>query len=184
MFNRAFFNFSVKLAPNHPPSATIAQIKRVWQNMIPNVPFQYKFINQQFNTLYKTDRMMGKVFGLFAILALLISCLGLFSLSSFMAARRQKEIGIRKVLGASIANILLSFYKRYGLLVGIACVIAIPASYIFLSKWLQNYAYRIGMPAWVFLIAVVATLIIAFAAVSFESVKAALANPVDSLRSE
>jgi putative ABC transport system permease protein len=184
MFNRAFFNFSVKLAPNHPPSATIAQIKRVWQNMIPNVPFQYKFINQQFNNLYKTDRMMGKVFGLFAILALFISCLGLFSLSSFMAARKTKEIGIRKVLGASVSNILFSFYKRYGMLVGMACLIAIPASYIFLSRWLQNYAYRIGMPAWVFFIAVAVTLFIAFSAVSFESVKAALANPVDSLKQE
>lgn len=184
MFNRAFFNFSVKLAPHYPPSAAIAQIKQVWQSMIPNVTFQYKFIDQQFNALYKTDRMMGKVFGLFAILALFISCLGLFSLSSFMAARKTKEIGIRKVLGASISNILFSFYKRYGLLVGIACLIAIPASYIFLSGWLQNYAYRIGMPAWIFLIAVVATLFIALSAVSFESIKASLADPVDSLRSE
>jgi ABC-type antimicrobial peptide transport system permease subunit len=151
--------------------------------MIPNVPFQYKFINQQFNNLYKTDRMMGKVFGLFAILALFIACLGLFSLSSFMAARKKKEIGIRKVLGASVTNILSSFYKKYGLLVGIACLIAIPASYIFLSRWLQNYAYSIGMPVWIFLVAVAGTLIIAFSAVSFESVKAALTNPVDSLRS-
>jgi putative ABC transport system permease protein len=184
MQKNLYFNFSVKLAANENPSAVIGRIKHVWQSMLPNTPFNYQFVDQQFNALYKTDRKMGKIFGIFAILALFIACLGLFSLSSFMAARRTKEIGIRKVLGASITNILVSFYKRYGLLVGIACLIAIPASYIFLSRWLQNYAYRIGMPAWVFLIAVVATLVIAFSAVSFESIKAALANPVDSLRKE
>jgi ABC-type antimicrobial peptide transport system permease subunit len=184
MQKKNFWNFSVRLAANKDPSVVISKIKDLWQRLLPNAPFRYKFVNQQFNALYKTDRKMGKIFGIFAILALFIACLGLFSLSSFMAARKKKEIGIRKVLGASITNILFSFYKKYGILVGIACLIAIPASYIFLSKWLQNYAYRIGMPAWVFLIAVVATLFIAFSAVSFESVKAALANPVDSLGSE
>jgi putative ABC transport system permease protein len=179
-----YWNFSVKLAANINPSTVIGRIKHVWQSLLPNTPFKYQFVDQQFNSLYKTDRQMGRVFGIFAILALFLACLGLFSLSSFMAARKKKEIGIRKVLGASITNILFSFYKKYGILVGIACLIAIPASYIFLSRWLQNYAYRIGMPAWVFLIAVVATLFIAFSAVSFESVKAALANPVDSLRKE
>lgn len=183
MNKHLYFKFSVKLAKGRNLSATISSIEHVFHSVLPNTPFIYQFVDQQYDALYRTDRQMGNIFGTFAVLSLFISCLGLFSLSSFMATRKTKEIGIRKVFGASMQNILSSFYKTYSLLVGIACLFAVPVSYIFLSKWLANYAYRIGMPVWTFAASIAAALIIAWSAVSVESVKASLADPVDSLRS-
>ncbi len=179
-----YFRFSIKIAPKADISGTIAEIENAWTSLLPNMPFGYSFVDEQFDALYKTDQRMGKIFALFAALALFIACLGLFSLSSFTAIKKRKEIGIRKVLGATVYNILLSFYKNYAALIAAACVIAVPVSYLFISEWLQQFAFRIDMPVWVFLLAIAATLCIAFAAVSYESVKAAIADPVDTLKSK
>jgi len=179
-----FYILSVKIGPTSDISNTVSQIKNAWETVLPNTPFEYKFVDNQFDALYKNDQQMGKIFALFAGLALLIACLGLFSLSSYMAAKRRKEIGIRKMLGATIPNILLSFYKNYVFLVAVASLIAVPLSYLFLHNWLQKFAFRIAMPIWAFCLAIVTTLIIALTTVSYESVKAATANTVDTLDNE
>lgn len=179
-----YFNFSIKIAASGDISDTIAKIENAWKTLLPNTPFNYKFVDEQFDALYKADQQMGKIFALFAGLALFITCLGLFSLSSFMAAKKKKEIGIRKVHGASISDILLYFYINYGKLVGLAGLIAVPASFYFLSKWLQNFAFKTEISVGIFILAIAMTLAIAIATVSYESIKAAFANPAESLRSE
>lgn len=179
-----YFNFSVRLSPNANISQTISNIRDSWHKINPDTPFKYSFVDAKFDALYKSDRRMGKFFGILAGLALFVACLGLFSLSSFIATRKRKEIGIRKVLGASTSNILLTFYRKYTQLIFIAALIAVPASYYFLSDWLQNFAFRISLSGWVFALAVVATAFIAILAVSYESIKAAFSNPVETLKNE
>lgn len=179
-----YFNFSVRLSPQANVSEMISKIRNTWQEINPDTPFKYSFVDAKFDTLYKSDQRMGRFFGILAILALFVACLGLFSLSSFTATQKRKEIGIRKVLGASTSNILLTFYQKYIQLIFIAALIAVPASYYFLSDWLQNFAFRISIGGWIFLLAVMSTTIIAILAVSYESIKAAFANPVEALKSE
>lgn len=184
MDNSLIFNVSIKLTPESNIPATVAQIKNSWNELLPNTPFDYSFVNEQFDALYKADQRMGTVFILFASLAILIACLGLFSLSSFIATKKRKEVSIRKILGATISSILLSFYKNYGKLVITACLIAVPVPYFFLKNWLQQFAFKTAISFWVFLIAVVAVLCIALVTVSYESIKTAISNPVDTLKNE
>ncbi|MDR8392325.1 ABC transporter permease [Aliifodinibius sp. S!AR15-10] len=179
-----FFNFSIKIAPSNTISNALSQIKETWATMLPNSPFEYQFVDEQFDALYKNDQQMGTMFALFATLALFIACLGLFSLSSFMAINKRKEVSIRKVLGATVTDILLSLYKNYGKLIITACLIATPVSYLFLRNWLQQFAFKITISFWVFLIAIAAILCIAIVTVSYESIKAATANPVNMLKTE
>jgi len=179
-----YFNFSVRLSPTTNISETIAQIQDTWQTHLPNTPFEYHFVDDQFDLLYKKEQRLGTLFGILTPLALFIACLGLFSLSSFMTAKKRKEIGIRKVHGASLFDILLSFYGKYGKLITLASIIAIPASVFFLVNWLQNFAFRISLPYDVFVLGIMTTLGIALLTVSYESIKAALSNPVESLKSE
>lgn len=179
-----YFRFSVKIVASSDISDAIAQIENAWNTLLPNTPFEYQFVDEQFDALYKTDQQMGKIFALFATLALFISCLGLFSLSSFMATKKRKEVGIRKVHGASFSDILLSFYKNYGKLILFASLIAVPASFYFLRQWLQNFAFKTDTSIWLSVLAILATSVIALATVSYESLKAAFANPIESLSSE
>ena len=151
---------------------------------MPGSPVEYNFLDDSFNELYKDDRQTSTLIFIFAITAIFISCLGLFGLAAFTAERRAKEIGIRKVLGATVTGIVKLLTKDFLKLVLIAIVIASPVAWHAMSKWLQDFAYRINISVWVFVIAGVLALLIALITVSFQAIKAAMANPVKSLRSE
>ncbi len=162
----------------------IAQVKKLWGRFFAGKPFEYSFLDTSFNTTYKSEITTASIFGLFAILAIIISCLGLSGLVAHVAASRRKEIGIRKVLGASVAGVVQLLAKEFMLLVAISWIIATPLAWWVMNKWLQDFAYRINISAWIFLAAGLIALLIAIFTVSFQAIKAAMANPVKSLRTE
>lgn len=163
---------------------TISSVKAEWNKFFPGNIFEYFFLDDHFNEQYKADQRFGQVFSLFTSLAILVACLGLFGLASFTTLQRTKEIGIRKVLGASVTNILNLLYKEFALLLFIAFVIAAPVAWLTTSDWLQNYAFRINLHWTFFVLPFLMIIAIALITVSFQSVKAAIANPVKSLRME
>jgi putative ABC transport system permease protein len=163
---------------------TLNYVKKVYQQFNPQYPFEYHFLDDQLNRLYDSDRQTFKIFRYFTFIAIFISCLGLFGLASFMAQRRFKEIGIRKVLGATISNIVLKLSEEFLLLVLGANILAWPIAYFAMNKWLQNFAYHIKMPVGIFIFSALLTLAIAVCTVIYQSVKAATANPVDAIRYE
>lgn len=150
----------------------------------PGYPFEYRFVDDEFGKLFKTETLIGKLASVFAILAIAISCLGLFGLSAYTAERRTREIGIRKVLGASERGLAALLSKDFLLLVGISCIIAFPISWLMMHKWLEDYAYRITISYWIFIVAGLMAVLIALLTVSYQAIKAAVANPVKSLRAE
>jgi len=156
----------------------------VWQKNCPGVPFEYQFLGEHFEELYRADSQISTIVGSLAMLAIIISCLGLFGLASYSAEKRIKEVGIRKVLGASMQNIVLMLSRDFLKYVLIAILIAWPLSWIAVHKWLQDYAYRINISWWVFVMAGSLAMLIALVTVSFQAIKAAIANPVKSLRTE
>jgi len=174
----------VRIKKNAEVQKAVAKIETVVKTHAPAYPFEYKFMDEEFNTLFKNEMLIGKLSRLFAFLTILISCLGLFGLAAYTAERRTKEIGIRKVLGATVSNVVALLSKDFLRLVGIASVIAFPVAYWAMYKWLQDFAYRINISWWVFIAAGVLALIIALVTVSFQAIKAAVMNPVKSLRSE
>jgi len=163
---------------------TIGYIENIWKKFAPGYPFNYRFLDEALDRLYRSEQRIGTLFKYFSGLAILISCLGLLGLASFMAERRTKEIGIRKVLGASVSNIILLLSKEFTKWVIVANIIAWPVGYFAIKKWLQSYAYATNIVLWSFILSGVLALLIALATVSYQSIKAALANPVDSLRYE
>jgi putative ABC transport system permease protein len=162
----------------------IAAVQKIYSQYNPAFPFNYTFLDDSYNEMYKSDERSGTLFSWFAGIAILISCLGLFGLATYTAQVKVKEIGIRKVLGASVANITSMLSMDFLKLVGISIVIATPIAWWAMNKWLQDFVYRINIQWWVFALAGVMALAIAFATISFQAIKAALANPVKSLRSE
>ena len=174
----------LKLNPNKSAQESIAKIEAVFKKYIPSAPFDYRFADDEFAAKFANEVRIGKLATFFAALAIFISCLGLFGLASFVAEQRTKEIGIRKVLGASVANLWGMLSKDFVLLVIISCFIAAPLAYYFMSKWLLKYEYRTGISWWVFAASATGALVITILTVSFQAIKAALANPVKSLRSE
>jgi putative ABC transport system permease protein len=162
----------------------LKKLQRNWAEMAPDKPFDYAFLDQRFDRLYATEARTEKVVGLSALLAAFIACVGLFGLATFMTGQRTKEIGIRKVLGASVAGITGLLAKDFLKLVLVAIVLASPVAYFFMNKWLADFAYRIDIQWWMFAAAGAAAVAIAFLTVGFQSVRAALVNPVKSLRSE
>ena len=164
--------------------AVLDKCAKIWAEAMPNAPFNYDFLDASFARLYRSEAQMGTVLGAFTGLALFIGCLGLFALAVFMAERRTKEIGVRKVLGASVISITGLLAKDFLKLVLIAFVIASPLAYYLTNKWLSNFAYRIELQWWMFAGAGLAAIAIAFLTVGFQSVKAALANPVKSLKND
>jgi putative ABC transport system permease protein len=174
---------SVK-TPASKASQTIALVKTNWNKFFPGNTFEYFFLDDHFDEQYKADQRFGQVFGLFTMLAILVACLGLFGLASFTTIQRTKEIGIRKVLGASVLRILKLLYQEFAILLMIAFVIAVPLAWLTIANWLQGYAFRINIHWSYFLIPFVFILVIALLTVSFQSIKAAIANPVKSLRTE
>ena len=173
----------IKIKPGNVQSA-VAVIKNAYSKVAPVYPFEYSFLDQKFDSLYKTDIRQQKILGIFSGLAIFIACLGLFGLASFTANKRIKEIGVRKVLGSSVQNIVILLSKDLLKPVLIATVVAIPVGYYAMSNWLQNFAYRTPLHWWVFAIAAVITFFIALFTVSIKALKAAIANPVQSLRTE
>jgi putative ABC transport system permease protein len=164
--------------------ATIAAIKAKYDAFFPGNMFDYFFLDERFNQQYKNDQLFGKVFSIFAGFAIFIACLGLLGLSLFATTQRTKEIGVRKVLGASVTNIIVLLSRDFIKLVIIAFVIASPVAWLVMRNWLQDFAYRINISWWTFAIAGLLSVIIALATISFQAIKAAMANPVRSLRSE
>ncbi len=163
---------------------TLNDIKEVWEKVGPGTPFVYSFLDENYKNLYLAEDKLATLFNYFTTLAIIIACLGLFGLSAFTAQRRTKEIGIRKVLGASVTNIVSLLSKDFILLVSISFVIAVPISWYAMNQWLTDFAYRIEIGPGIFVFAGLTALTIALLTVSWQSIRAALANPVDSLRSE
>ena len=163
---------------------SLARIEKVMKADNPGYPFDYRFVDEDFNNQFKTEALIGKLSRIFALLAILISCLGLFGLAAYTAERRTKEIGIRKVLGASVPRITRLLSKDFLQLVFISAVVAFPVAWYAMHQWLQNYAYRISINWWVFVIAGLMAMIIALLTISFQSVKAAISSPVKNLRTE
>jgi len=165
-------------------SEAISRIEKVFQTVYPAVPFDFKFVDQEYALKFSSEERMGKLANLFSVLAIFISCLGLFGMASFVAEQRKKEIGVRKVLGASVADVWKMLSAEFVLLVGISCLVGIPIANYFLSQWLQKYEYRTEVSWWIFAVTIAAAILITLLTVSFQTIKAALANPVKSLRSE
>jgi len=165
-------------------AATMAAIKSKYNEFFSGNLFDYFFLNESFNRQYANDKLFGKVFTIFAGFAIFIACLGLLGLSLFATAQRTKEIGVRKVLGASVSNIVVLLSKDFVKLVVVAFIIASPAAWYIMHNWLNDFAYRISLSAWIFIAAGLLALFIALATISFQAIKAALANPVKSLRTE
>ena len=174
---------TVRVSGKNIPS-TIDFLKKKWSEYRPGYPFRYTFLNDQLESLYSKDQKTGDVFGLFAVIAIIIACLGLFALASFTVEQRTKEIGIRKVLGSSVSGILTLVSSEFVRLILLANLIAWPIAYYVMNSWLDDFAYRITINGWLFLAAGISTLIIALITVSAHAIKAATANPVESLRYE
>jgi putative ABC transport system permease protein len=165
-------------------SGTLSFFREKWKEISPAFPFEYTFLDEDFDKLYRADEKTGRIVGIFSLLAVIVACLGLFGLASFAAEQRTKEIGIRKVVGASVSGIILLLSKEFAKWILAANVLAWPIAYFSMSLWLRNFAYKISPGVEVFLLSGLLALFVALATVSFQSVKAALADPVDSLRYE
>ena len=175
--------FTIKLSTDD-MKATLAQLENTWKKYSDEWPFEYTFLDETYSRLYDSENRFQKVFISLVVLGIIIACLGLLGLSTFAAQRRVKEIGIRKVLGASAASVVALLSKDFLKLVIIALIIAIPIAWVAMNKWLQDFAYRINIHWWVFVIAAVIALLIAFITISSQAVRAAIVNPVRSLRAE
>ncbi|GAB3905264.1 ABC transporter permease [Larkinella knui] len=181
---RTLNSIHIKLNPALSAGMALEKLETVFKKINPDAPFEYKFAHQEFAAKFAAEERIGKLAGFFAGLAIFISCLGIFGLASFMAEQRTKEIGVRKVLGASVANLWVLLSKDFVVLVIISCLISAPISYGFLEEWLQKYEYRTEISWWIFVAAGFGALLITLLTVSFQSIKAALMNPVKSLKSE
>ncbi|MGG7663004.1 ABC transporter permease [Dyadobacter sp. BHUBP1] len=176
------YQIAVKIKTNDIPGV-LKTLEKTWKATTDN-PFGYSFLNERFNNMYESEQRVGRLFGIFAALAVVIACLGLFGLAAFTTIQRTKEIGVRKVLGASVWSIVSLLSKDFVKLVGVAIVIASPLAWYGMSQWLSDFAYKVSIEWWVFLVAGVLAVSVALLTVSFQSIKAALVNPVKSLRSE
>lgn len=174
---------SVKISPDN-MQQTLASIESSWQNLVPDTPFSYYFLDEFFDRQYRSEERFGNLFLYFASLAILISCLGLLGLAAYSTLQRKREIGIRKVIGSSVFGIVNLLAKDFLKLVGIAFLIASPIAWFLMNSWLEDFAYRIDIQLWIFGLAGASALLLALATVSFHAIKASLANPVKSLRTE
>jgi putative ABC transport system permease protein len=180
---RGYGSLLVKLSGQHLPQS-LSFLETKWKALVPFMPFQYRFLDEDFNKLYSAELRLGKVMNLFSVIAILLACLGLFGLSSYSARQRVKEIGIRKILGASLTSLVFVLSKDFIRLALVAIVIAVPLSWWVMSQWLQSFTYRTSMNWIVYLVAAVLTLLITLLTVSIQAISAALANPVKNLRAE
>lgn len=181
--NTMYDQANIKISTTNMP-ATLEYVKSVFEKSFPDFVYEYKFIDEKIEGFYKQENQLAQLYKIFAAIAILLSCLGLYGLASFMAVQRIKEVGIRKVLGASGASIVYLFTKEFVLLITIAFIIAAPVAWYYMHTWLQNYVYRISISWWVFALGGLAAIIIALVTISFQAIKAARTNPVKSLRVE
>ena len=175
---------NIRINPNTSTAEALPKIEAVFKKVIPSAPFDYKFADQEYALKFVAEERVGKLSSVFAVLAIIISCLGLFGLASFVAEQRTKEIGIRKVVGASVFSVWKMLSKDFVVLVVIACLIAIPIVYYFTTAWLEQYQYRTEISWWIFVVTSLVALVITLLTVSYQAVNAALMKPVNSLRSE
>ncbi|GHB83683.1 ABC transporter permease [Persicitalea jodogahamensis] len=182
-YNNASY-YNLRLNPAQSASQSLATVESIYKKNFPDLPFEYQFVDEEYSAKFASEERIGKLAGVFTGLAILISCLGLFGLASYMAEQRTKEIGVRKVLGASVASLWRLLSKDFVFLVLIALLIASPLAWYFMEGWLQKYNYRTELSWWVFAAAGTGALVITLLTVSFQAIKAALMNPVKSLRSE
>ncbi|HTQ66187.1 MAG TPA: ABC transporter permease [Puia sp.] len=181
--NTMYRQASIKLSTTNIASA-MQSIKRIWEQTFPNYVYEYRFLDDKIDSFYKQENQLSQLYKIFAAIAIFLSCLGLYGLASFMAVQKIKEVGIRKVLGATAGNIVYLFSKEFIILILIAFAIATPIAWYYMNQWLQNYVYRISISWWLFVAGGLAAIIIALATISFQAIKAAMANPVKSLRTE
>ena len=182
--SQAYFNnISIKIAGNDIPGA-LAYLEKTWRTLLPETPYQFSFLDDNFDKLYQSEQRQGTIFIIFACIAICIACLGLLGLSAFAISRRIKEIGVRKVMGANVGSIVTLLSKDFLMLVLIAAILAFPVAWYAMNSWLKDFAYRIRIQWWVFLLAGILAAIISLITVSFQAIRAAIANPVKSLRSE
>jgi len=177
------FKFFVRLRPGN-PSAAIASIQKTWSALVPAIPLKYSFLDEDLGRFYEEEKKMNGITALAGGISIFLACLGLFGLAALAAVNRTKEIGIRKILGASMTGIVQLLSKDFLRLIMIALIIAAPLAWFAMNSWLQNYAYRINISWWVFLLAGVMALLVALITISFQAIKAAVSNPVTSLRTE
>jgi len=182
--NENIYVINIRLNPALSTQEAIAGITNIFQKNNPSVPFEFGFVDDDYNQKFASEVRVGKLASVFAVLAIVISLLGLFGLSAFVAEQRTKEIGIRKVVGASITQLWAMLTKSFVMLVAIACLFAFPIAWYMLSTWLTRFEYRIEISLWIFPMVIIGALLITLATVSFQAIRAALANPVDSLKSE
>ena len=178
-----FNNLSVKVSGKNIPAA-LASIEQAWRRYLPDMPYEYTFLDEKFDKLYEAEQRQGTIFTIFACIAIFVACLGLFGLSAFEITQRIKEIGVRKVLGANVSSIVALLSKEFLKLVVVASIIAFLVAWYVMTRWLQDFAYRINIHWWVFILSAMLALFVALATVSYQAIKAALANPVKSLRTE
>lgn len=162
----------------------ISLLEKTWKEMAPGQPFTYSFLDESFGKMYAAETRLGSLIGIFSTVAIVIACLGLFALTAFTAEQRTKEIGIRKVLGASVGSIVVMLSKDFGKLVVLAFVLATPLAWWSVNLWLEDYQYKVEVGWYIFALAGVATFLIAWLTMSYQSIKAATSNPVNSLRNE
>ncbi|NKI31318.1 ABC transporter permease [Croceivirga thetidis] len=179
-----FSYYTLRLNPNQSASQNIAIVERVFKENFPDIPFEYDFVDEEYGEKFAAEERVGSLAGIFTALAILISCLGLFGLTSFVAEQRTKEIGVRKVLGATVFNVWNMLSKDFLKLVVISCFIAVPIAYYVMNGWLQEYPYRVILKWWIFAIAMLGAFGITVLTVSFQAIRAAKQNPVKSLRTE
>ena len=181
--NKRYYYTGIKLNAAH-LNKVIAEIQKTWNRFFPEYVYAPTFMDERINDFYTQENQLSLLYKIFAGIAIFISCLGLYGLVSFMAAQKTKEVGIRKVLGASVVNIIYLFSKEFTILILVAFAVAVPVAYYMMSSWLNNFAFRINITVWVFALAMISSVIIAWITVGYKSIKAAIANPVKSLRTE
>jgi len=181
--NKRYYYTGIKLNTSQ-LSQVMKKIETTWNQFFPEYVYAPTFMDDRINDFYEQENQLSLLYKIFAGIAIFISCLGLYGLVSFMAAQRTKEVGIRKVLGASVINIIYLFSKEFTILILVAFAVAVPVAYYMMSNWLNNFAFRINITVWVFLLAIISSVVIAWATVGYKSIRAAVANPVKSLRTE
>jgi len=181
--NRFYGVTNIKLSTSD-LSGIQERIQRTWDKYYPEYVNTSEFMDETIKNFYKQESQLTKLYQFFSLLAIIISCLGLYGLVSFMALQKTKEVGIRKVLGASVSSIVMLFSKEFTILIGVAFLLAAPAAWYFMNMWLENFVFKINMGAWIFIIAILVSVLIAWITVGFKAVRAALVNPVRALRNE
>jgi putative ABC transport system permease protein len=178
------YNYMIARVATKDYPALLGKIEKSWSAVNPSLPFLYSFLDQDFARNYQKEQLTARIVKFFTFIAILIACMGLFGLAAFAAEQRTKEIGVRKVLGASVSNVALLLTKDFIKPIGIAILIASPIAWYVMHRWLQDFAYRIHIALWMFVVASLLAVLIAAVTVSFQAIKAAIANPVKSLRTE